>query len=267
MFEKDLLYGFNSVLIAVTLFVLIILANEAGYWFARRFLEKPDEAIKSQTNSVQAGMLGLLALLLGFSFTMGLQRFDGRSAAVIEESNSIGTAYLRVGLLSEPYATEVDSLIANYVDVRIEGGKIDMADLAVRQAVMDKTVELQGRLWRGAIDAANADPRPITSGYFIQSLNEVFDSCGRRQAALETHIPELVLFLLFTIFVISGYILGYAAGLHRRRAWVATMSMTALIVLVIFIVIDLDRPRRGLIQVDQSSMAGLKQQIEKGIAK
>ena len=267
MFEQDLLYSFNSVLIAGTLFVLIILANEAGYRFARRFLAKPDEAIKSQTNSVQAGMLGLLALLLGFSFTMALQRFDNRSAAVIEESNAIGTAYLRVGLLSEPYATEVNSLIAKYVDLRIEGGGIDMADPAVRESVIERTVELQGQLWRSAIDAANADPRPVTSGYFIQSLNEVFDAFGRRQAALEKHVPELVLFLLFTIFIISGYILGYASGLHRRRAWMAIMSMTALIVLVIFIVIDLDRPRRGLIQVDQSSMAGLKQQIEKGIGK
>lgn len=177
------------------------------------------------------------------------------------------TAYLRVGLLSEPYATEIDSFIGNYVDMRIEGGGIDMADSSVRESVIEKTVELQGQLWRSAIDAANADPRPITSGYFIQSLNEVFDAFGRRQAALEKHIPELVLFLLFAIFVISGYILGYAAGLHRRRAWMATMSMTVLIVLVIFIVIDLGRPRRGLIQVDQSSTAGLKRQIEKGIGK
>ncbi len=265
MFDEDLLYGFSSVLIAVTLFVLIILANEAGYRFAQRFSEKPDEAVKSQTTSVQAGILGLLALLLGFSFTMSLQRYDGRSASVIEEANAIGTAYLRVGLLSEPFATEVHSLIANYVDLRIEGGGIDMADSSVREAAIEKTVELQGQLWRRAIDAADADPRPITSGYFIQSLNEVFDAFGRRQAALEKHIPEIVLFLLFAIFVISGYISGYSAGLHRRRAWMATMSMTALIVLVIFIVIDLDRPRRGLIQVDQSSIAGLKRQIEKGI--
>lgn len=267
MFEQELLYGFNSVLIAVTLFVFILLANEAGYRIAWRFPDQPDEAIKSQTNSVQTGMLGLLALLLGFSFTMALQRFDGRSASVIEESNAIGTAYLRAGLLSEPYATEMDSLLAKYMDLRIQGGGIDMADPSVREAVIEKTVELQGQLWRIAIDAADADPRPITSGYFIQSLNEVFDAFGRRQAALEKHVPELVLFLLFAIFVISGYILGYASGLHRRRAWMAMISMTALIVLVIFIVIDLDRPRRGLIQIDQSSMAGLKRQIEKGIVK
>jgi len=267
MFEQDLLYSVNSVLIAALLFVLIVLANEAGYRFAWRFSEKPDEAIKSQTNSVQAGMLGLLALLLGFSFTMALQRFDGRSASVMEESNAIGTAYLRTSLLSEPYSAEVDSLIAHYVDLRIESGGIDMADPSVREDVIEKTVALQGQLWKIAIEAADADPRPVTSGYFIQSLNEVFDAYGRRQAALEKHVPELVLFLLFTIFVISGYILGYASGLHRRRAWMATMSMTALIVLVIFIVIDLDRPRRGLIQVDQSSMTGLKRQIEKGIGK
>ena len=104
MFKEEILYNHSSVLIVIVLFALILLANEAGYWFARRFIKKSDDGIKSQTNAIQAGMLGLLALLMGFSFSMALQRFDGRSAATIEESNAIGTAYLRIGLLPEPQA-------------------------------------------------------------------------------------------------------------------------------------------------------------------
>lgn len=265
MFEQELLYSHNSVLVVATLFALILLANEAGYRFARRYVTRSDDGIKTQTNAIQGGMLGLLALLLGFSFTMALQRFDGRSAAVIEEANAIGTAYLRVGLLSEPYAAELHSLLSSYVDLRIEGGKVDAVDASVRNAIIEKTLKLQGQLWKVAIAAADADPRPVTSGYFIQSLNDAFDAYGRRQAALEKHVPEFVLFLLFAIFIISGCISGYAAGLAGRRPWLATVSMAGLIMLVIFIVVDLDRPRRGLIQVNQSSMAELKLQIEKEV--
>ena len=134
------------------------------------------------------------------------------------------------------------------------GSKIDMMNVSVRNRIIEKTLNLQGQPWKAAIEAADADPRPITSGYFIQSLNEVFDAYGRRQAALEKHVPELVLFLLFAISIISGCISGYAAGLARRRPWLATVSVAGLIMLVIFIVIDLDRPRRGLIQVNQSSI-------------
>ena len=265
MFEQEILYSYSSVLVVTILFALILLANEAGYRFARRHVTKSDEGIKSQTNAIQGGMLGLLALLMGFSFTMALQRFDGRSAAAIEETNAIGTAYLRVSLIAEPHATQLNSLLSRYVDLRIEGGKVDMANASVRNAIIDKTLNLQGQLWKVAIEAADADPRPVTSGYFIQSLNDVFDAYGRRQAALEKHVPELVLFLLFTIFIISGCISGYAAGLAGRRPWLATVSMAGLIMLVIFIVIDLDRPRRGLIQVNQSSLAGLKLQIENDV--
>ena len=99
--EGELLYGYSSVAIVVVLLALILASNEAGYRFASRQSEKKDEGEKTQTNAIQAAMLGLLALLLGFTFTMALQRFDSRSQAVIDEANAIGTAYLRIDLLPD----------------------------------------------------------------------------------------------------------------------------------------------------------------------
>lgn len=263
MFSKDILYTYDTALIAGTLFFLILLANEAGFWFARKVMKHTDDGIKSQTNAIQAGMLGLLALLLGFSFTMALQRFDARSTAVVKESNAIGTAYLRAGLLPEAQASQIRRLMAEYVALRVEGGKVELIDTSARETNSTKTLELQERIWNVAMQAAKADPRPVTSGLFVQALNEMIDAYGERQAALEKHVPGVVLFLLFMIFIISGCILGYASGLGGKRPWLATVSMAALIVLVIFIVIDLDRPRRGMIQVDQSSLLTLHQQINR----
>ena len=261
------MYNINSVVIAVSLFLLILLANEVSYRIARRSTAKADQGLSTQTNAIQAGVLGLLALLLGFSFNMALQRFDARSTAVIEEANSIGTAWLRTSLLPEETASEVASLLSDYADVRLEGGGIDMADPARREAVAARTLQLQTQIWQVVTEAASSDLPPAKVSLIIQALNQVIDDYGKRQAQLDKHVPEVVLLLLFVIFIVSGSILGAAAGLAGGRPVLATVSMAALIVLVIFIVIDLDRPRRGLIQVDQSSMVALRLQMDQDLAR
>jgi hypothetical protein len=116
-------------------------------------------------------------------------------------------------------------------------------------------------------EAASSDLPPAKVSLIIQALNQVIDDYGKRQAQLDKHVPEVVLLLLFVIFIVSGSILGAAAGLAGGRPVLATVSMAALIVLVIFIVIDLDRPRRGLIQVDQSSMVALRLQMDQDLAR
>lgn len=123
------------------------------------------------------------------------------------------------------------------------------------------TERAQNALWALALEAANTDPRPVTAGLFIQSLNDMIDAYGERIAALRKHVPEVVLFLLFAVFVIAGAVLGYSGGLEGGRPLLATVAMSLLIVLVIFIIIDLDRPRRGLIEVNQESMLDLASSV------
>lgn len=261
------MYSINSVVIAVSLFVFILLANEIAYRVARRSAATADDGITTQTNAIQAGILGLLALLLGFSFNMALQRFDARSSATIEETNAIGTAWLRTALLPEQNAAEIRSLLSDYVDARLESSKIDMTDAAKREEAATRTLQIQAQLWQIVTDAAAGDLPAAKISLVIQALNEVIDTYGKRQAQLDKHVPEVVLLLLFVIFIVTGSILGAAAGLAGGRPLLATVSMAALIVLVIFIVIDLDRPRRGLIQVDQGSMSALRLQIDKEYAR
>ncbi len=254
---SPILYGFSSAAIAFVLFALILIANEAGYRGGRRQGSGSDEGARAQTNSIQAAMLGLLALLLGFTFTMALQRFDSRSQAVIEEANAIGTAYLRSDLLSGQARRDARALLAEYVELRLRAGEVDLTQTEARREAKAGVNALHERLWSVALEASALDARPATTGLFIQSLNELIDSHGRRDAALKKHVPEVVLLLLFAVFVISGAVLGYAGGLAGARPIVATVSMALLIVLVIFIIIDLDRPRRGIIRVNQDSMHDL----------
>lgn len=259
MDQQELLYGYSSVAIALALFVAIIIVNEMGFRVGRFHQDYDDAEVKALTGSVQASVLGLLALLLGFTFSMSMQRFDNRSMALIDEANAIGTAMLRVELLPDTYKAEAAEQLKSYVDLRIAIGQLDLTKQTQRQRYNDEITEVQKKLWSLAILATNEDPRPVTTGAFVKSLNDVIDSQGKRNALLQMHVPEVVLFLLFLVFISSGGILGYSAGLSGKRVFVPIVMISFLITLIVFIIIDLDRPKRGLIQVNQSVMNTLQQ--------
>ena len=125
--EQEIIYNQNSILIVGLLLAAIHIAYEICFRLGRKYQEKTDNEAKAQTNAIQTGVLGLLALLLGFTFSMALQRFDNRSYAVIKEANAIGTALLRTKLLPAPYDSINFSLLQKYVDLRIEVSSIDLA--------------------------------------------------------------------------------------------------------------------------------------------
>lgn len=259
MEQQELLYDYASISITATLFLLIILLNEIGFRIGRFVQDRTDTEIKTLTGSIQASILGLLALLLGFTFSMSMQRYDNRSQALISEANAIGTAILRVQLLPTEYQNKASHLLREYVDQRIAIGKLDLTRREQRKDYNDRISKLQTDLWALAVLAVNDDPRPVTTGAFVTSLNELIDSQGKRNALLQMHVPEVVLFLLFVVFIASGGILGYSSGLTGKRVVAPTIMVSFLIAMIVFIIIDLDRPKRGLIQVDQGSMLVLRE--------
>lgn len=257
------MYNQNSILIVGLLFASILLAYEIFFRVGRRHQQKTDKEVKAQTSTIQAGILGLLALLLGFTFNMALQRFDNRSYAVIKEANAIGTSLLRTKLLPSPYDSITYHMLQEYIDLRTEISSIDLTQEQERKEINKETNLVQDKIWDTAIKASEIDPRPVTTGYFITSLNDVIDARGERNAILQRHVPEVILFLLFTVFIIGGALMGYTSGLGMKRAYISTVMFTFLIVLVVFIIIDLDRPKRGLIKIKQNSLIELKTDVQK----
>ncbi len=124
MSQTELLYPYSSVAIAITLFLAMLLFNEIGYQVGRFVQEHTDSEVKTLTGSIQASVLGLLALMLGFTFSMSMQRYDSRSMALIEEANAIGTTLLRVRLLPQQYQDDARELLGKYVEIRVAMGKI-----------------------------------------------------------------------------------------------------------------------------------------------
>ncbi|WP_439882634.1 hypothetical protein ACSX1A_05575 [Pontibacter sp. MBLB2868] len=255
---KEIMYNLNSIIIVGALFVLILLANEGGYRLGHDYQSKTDVDVKNQANTIQAGTLGLLALILSFTFNMALNRFNSRSEAVITEANAIGTALLRTQLLPVPYDSSTHAMLQNYINLRLALSNTDHAMVTEQQRLDDETKKLQSDIWINAVRAARIDPRPVTTGYFISALNNMIDAYGNRNAQLQLHVPEVILYLLFVVFVTSGAMMGFASGLGKQRSSLPSLMLTFLICLVVFIIIDLDRPKRGIIKVKQDSMLLLK---------
>jgi hypothetical protein len=259
---KEVMYDQSSLLIAGILFFSIVAAIELGHRIGRRARVLASESSRDHVNAIQASLLGVLALLLGFTFSLSLQRYDSRSEAVVQEANAIGTAYLRAQLLPASVRGEAQQRLQSYLGLRVQAGAVALDREEDRVALLAQSNRELDLLWGYARQAAEEDGRVVTSGLFIQSLNELIDAYGRRDAALKRHVPEVVLFLLYGTFVLTGIVVGYAAGAADHRPSFTTLILVALIVILAFVIVDLDRPRRGLIKIDHTSLNDLKAAID-----
>lgn len=263
--ERELMYGIDSVLIAGGLLVAMLLVIEAGYRMGRAHEREETPTAKAHVNAIQASLLGILALLLGFTFSSALQRYDARSEAVVVEANAIGTAWQRTGLLPEPHRTAARAALRHYLDLRIVASGSPMDNYMGLEAMRVDTAEAQAALWESARRAAVAAPDPVTTGLYAESVNAAIDAYGSRNAALARRVPEVVLFLLLATFLMTGIVVGFATGVAGHRPSLASHVMVALIAILVFIILDLDRPRRGLVQVDHDSLLDLRGEVSRQV--
>lgn len=252
------MYGIDAMWIAAALLVALLLAIDGGFRLGRHRERAESDTAKAHLTAIQASMLGILALLLGFTFSSALERFDARSAAVVDEANAISTAWLRTGLLPVAHQEPARAALRNYLDIRIVANGMATDRYEGIRAMRVKTTLAHARLWESARVAAAADPHPVTTGLYAQSINAVIDAYVLRNAALDRHVPEVVLFLLMATFLMVGLVIGFAMGVAGVRHSLASHLMVALIAFLVFIILDLDRPRRGLVQVDQDSLLTLR---------
>ncbi|MEK6805039.1 MAG: hypothetical protein AABY95_00125 [Pseudomonadota bacterium] len=254
----NLLYAFGSTTIAALLLALMMLAIEAGYRGGRRRRASADDSLRDQTKVIEASILGLLSLLLGFTFTMALQHYDARHHAMVSEANAIGTAWFRAGLLPDPHGARAAQRLRDYLDLRLQAGEANLTHSHPFAALAEKTAGLQHQLWAEATAAARKDPGPVTTGLFAQAVNDLMDAQVERNAALERHVPASAIALLIAVAVAGAFVAGYAAGLGGQRPALGTAALSVIIVLVVFMIADLDRPRRGLVQVGQQDLLDLR---------
>jgi hypothetical protein len=209
--------------------------------------------------AVVGALLGLLAFMLAFTFGMAADRRVDRRRLLVEEVNSIGTTYLRAGLIPEPYRSEARRILRRYVDLRLEAAE----EPEKLPSMISDSQELHRQLWQQAealadVDLKNAD---ITS-LFVDSVNETIDLQTTRLAVGSYRIPVVIWSVFGVLTVLSSLTVGYNFGLQSGSK---NALMTAMLALsfstVTFLIFDLDHGNEGWLKVNQQPMYDLRQQL------
>jgi hypothetical protein len=231
---------------------------EGGYRLGRwRHIRAADETDASVAPLV-AALLGLLAFILTFTFSLAGSRFDARRQAVYEEANSIGTTYLRARLLPEPQRSKAVQLLRDYVRLRVEL----IAELRVKE-LLTLSEKFHQELWAQAVAAAERDPRSIPIGLFLQSLNETIDLHAKREfLGLRNRIPFSMWLVLFSLTALGMASVGYLSGLAGAKRSPEMPILTVAFAAVLFLIVDLDRGYEGLLKVSQQSMIDLERTMQ-----
>lgn len=235
-----------------------LLSIEAGFRLGRYRSTFAEPEKETAAGTIVGATLGLLAFLLAFTFGIASSRYDERRQVLLTEVTAIETAYLRTNLLPEPYRGESRDLLREYVDLRRE----ELHPENIAQALR-RSEALQGRLWSRAEAAGMAAPGSIVAGLYIQSLNEVIDLQTKRMVlGMRSRVPGVIWIVLYAITILSMTATGYHTGLSSARRPLAIPVLALVFAAVMFLIADLDRPREGMIRVDQQAMVELRNSMK-----
>ena len=223
----------------------------------RRHNREPIEPEMASLKTLEGALLALLGLLLGFTFSMAVSRYDERRTLQIAEANNLGTLWLRTSLLHEPARSDERVLLQRYVPVRLAFLNAGTSRRAI-EASLDETGRLQEAMWRAMQAETDASRDPVTA-LFVSALNDSIDAAERRTAAFENHIPATAWGMLLFIGAVASAVVGM--GLHPQAGWLRWV-LPFVLASALALTYDLDSPRAGLIQLQQTSMERLQQQVE-----
>ncbi|MFG0274178.1 MAG: hypothetical protein ACF8QF_03890 [Phycisphaerales bacterium] len=240
--------------VPLLLVIGLLFAVECGYRLGERRVRGSDAGKAMETGAIQGAMLGLLGLLLGFSFAGASGRYMERQDLIATEANSISTAYLRADLLDAPYDSALRTALRNYVEHRVE------ASASLQRGLMPEVAREitahHSMIWATAI--AGVDAKPLVTVPVLGPVNELLDRHSLRIAASRKHLPGLVLALLTVCSLLTLGVIGYACALARRRNTVLTAVIAVLVGAALWTTIDLDYGRIGLIQLSDAPLIDLQ---------
>jgi len=243
-------------LVFAVAFVALWLTSVAGVWLRRRTASAGDER-NEDIGVILAATLTLLALIIGFSFSMATNRYDQRKNFEEAEANAIGTEILRADLRPPADAANVRKLLGDYVDQRILF-YLNRDDTR-RTRIDQRTSQLQADLWTAVLGPAAAQPTPVAA-LALAGMNDVINSQGYTQAAFWNRIPNAAWVLMAAIALCCNVLFGYQS--RNGGAAGRLILVLPLVVSIAFLLIaDIDAPRHGLIHVRPQNLESLAQSL------
>ncbi len=236
--------------IAVAMFIGILIALQLGRWFGQRAIRVYGTASQPNIGSLETAVFALMGLLIAFTFSGALQRFDQRRAQAVEEANAIGTAWLRVELLPAGAQPKMRQSFRDYVDSRIATYR-KLPDVAAAKQELARSQRLQNEIWAQAVAATRA-PEGRTGGelLFLPALNAMFDITTVRVVATQIHPPLVIYAMLIALALASALLSGYQSASEKDQDWLHKVGFAAIVALTIYVILDLEYPRLGWVRID-----------------
>jgi hypothetical protein len=239
------------VAVVVVLFGAMLACVEAGYVIGRRRADRDPGGAFVSSGAVEGAVFGLLGLLLAFTFAGAASRFDMRRSLVVEEANDIGTAWLRLDLLRAEDQPALRDLFRRYVEARIAVYE-KMPDFASVRAEIGKANALQAQIWTRAVDGCRRAGGGEATLLLLPALNAMIDITTTRTRAAIAHIPLPILGALFAVALLAAIVAGQAMATTANRNLLQGALFAAAVALTIYVILDYEYPRVGLIRLDHA---------------
>jgi len=241
--------------IAVAMFFGILICLAVGRRIGQRVIARSGAAGVANVGSLETAVFALLGLLIAFTFSGALSRFDVRRAQVVDEANAIGTAYLRIDLLPASVQPRLRQTFRDYVDARIATYQ-KLPDLHAAERELTRSQELQTQIWDQAAAAVSMpESRPGTQFVVMPALNQMFDITTVRVFATYMHPPMIVYAMLIGLALASALLAGYQTAGEKAYDWVHQVGFAGIVAFTLFVILDIEYPRSGWIRIDAIDQA------------
>ncbi|MGH8766411.1 MAG: DUF4239 domain-containing protein [Burkholderiales bacterium] len=239
-----------GVVVAAALFFGILCALEIGRWAAKRAIARYGSSGTPSVGSLETAVFALLGLLIAFTFSGALNRFDLRRAQVVDEANAIGTAWLRVDLLPAAAQPKLRDAFREYVDSRIATYR-KLPDLAAARQEVAHSQQLQSEIWRQAVAATRMpEARPSADLLVLPALNQMFDVTTVRLTATQLHPPTIIYWMLVGLALASAMLAGYQSGNQKVNDWVHHIGFACIVAFTVYVVLEIEYPRLGWVRIE-----------------
>jgi hypothetical protein len=237
-------------LLAGGLLVVILASLEVGRRIGIRRRQTDPEGAGLGLGAIEGAVFGLMGLLIAFTFSGAATRFDARRQLIGEEANAIGTAYLRIDLLPPAAQPALREDFRNYVDARLAVFRKIRVDVDAARQELARSEGLQGKIWNEAAAACKEVNSPAVTTLVLSSLNEMIDITTTRTVAGETHPPEVIFYGLGLLVIATSLLAGYGMAGAKKRSWMHMMAYAVITAATLYVILDMEYPRIGLIRVD-----------------
>lgn len=257
-----MLTGPEAVAFSIGLFCAMIACMELGWrWGRREHLGDPQSPEKG-LSTIQASVFGLMGLLLAFAFGGAETRLETRRQEIIEEINSISTAYARVGLLPPADQPALEELVKKYLDARLLP-YTDLSNPELTQTSSAQTWALEKKIWDLAENDTKRSGWAPAAMLLLNSLDEMFNVTTKRTVSLSAHTAAPIFALLWILAPVSALMAGYEMAGHRRRSPMHVLLYSLMISATFYVILDLDSPRFGLIRLtrEQHMLSDLRSKL------